>query len=226
MNLIDNLKLWDTNLFLFLNGIHAPFFDSLMYIVSEKFIWIPLYISVLYVLIRHWKKESIWLIIALILCIVISDQVSSGILKDLVKRLRPSHVEDLKGFVHLVRGYSGGKYGFASSHTANAFGFALLSSLIFKRNIYTYCIFVWAIITAYSRIYLGVHYPLDILGGVIVGVSAALGCFWIIGKYRPSLMLQAVDDGIEKSTIMFPIAILVLSFLGIIVYSAILLDKV
>ena len=222
MNLIDTLKLWDTNIFLLINGIHAPFFDSFMFLVSEKLVWIPLYISVLYVLIRHWKKEAIWLVLALILCIVISDQIASGILKDLVKRLRPSHAEDLKGLVHLVKGYTGGNYGFASSHASNAAGFALLSSLVLKRRIYTYSILAWALITGYSRIYLGVHYPSDVLGGFLIGALAALGCYWVICKFRPSLIQYESYGIIEKSTIIVPVSILSLSFLVIMVYSLIL----
>jgi len=221
MNLADTLKLWDTDLFLIINGIHAPFFDSFMFAISEKLVWIPLYISVLYVLIRYWKKEAIWLVLAFILCIVISDQVSSGILKDLVKRLRPSHAENLKGLVHLVNGYTGGKYGFASSHASNAVGFALLSSLVFKRNIYTYSMIAWAIITAYSRIYLGVHYPLDVLCGALIGALAALGCYWIICKFRPGLIQQEANDNFDKPMIIVPVSVLGLSFLGIIVFSLI-----
>lgn len=220
MNLIDTLKLWDTNLFLFINGIHAPFFDGFMFAVSEKLTWIPLYVSVLFVLIKCWKKEAIWLVIALILCIVISDQVSSGLIKHLVQRLRPSHADDLKGLVHLVNAYSGGKYGFVSSHASNAFGFALLSSLVFNRKIYTWFIFAWAFITAYSRIYLGVHYPLDVLGGIIVGVLTALGCYWTISKLRPSLIRSDdADYTIEKSTIIIPVSVMGLSFIAIIAYS-------
>ena len=222
MNLIDTLKLWDTNVFLLINGIHAPFFDSFMFLVSEKLVWIPLYISVLYVLIRHWKKEAIWLVLALILCIVISDQVASGILKDLVKRLRPSHAEDLKGLVHLVKGYTGGNYGFASSHASNAAGFALLSALILKQRIYTCSILAWALITGYSRIYLGVHYPLDVLCGFLIGSLAALGCYWVICKFRPSLIQYESNAIIEKSTIIVPVSILSLSFLVIMLYSLIL----
>jgi len=222
MNLIDTLKLWDTNFFLLINGTHAPFFDSFMFLVSEKLVWIPLYISVLYVLIRHWNKEAIWLVLALILCIVISDQVASGILKDLVKRLRPSHSEDLKGLVHLVRGYTGGNYGFASSHASNAFGFALLSALILKQRVYTCSILTWALITGYSRIYLGVHYPLDVLGGYLIGALAALGCYWVICKFRPSLFQNESDVIIEKSTIIVPVSVLGLSFLVIMVSSLIL----
>jgi len=212
------LKHLDTNLFLAINGVHAPFFDVFMYAVSEKLMWIPLYVAVLFVIIKQWKKEAIWLILAFILCIVISDQVASGILKHMVKRLRPSHAEDLKGLVHLVKGYSGGLYGFASSHAANSVAFALLSSLIFKQRAYVYSIFGWALITVYSRVYLGVHYPLDIVGGAVVGSLAALGCYWVLAKFRPSLVQRNENLVAKKSMSIIPVAVLGLSFLGIIVY--------
>lgn len=218
MDLIELLKGWDTSLLLLINGHFTPFFDNFMFAVSQKFVWIPLYLSVLYVLIKNWKKESVWLIIALILCIVISDQIASGFLKNFVQRLRPSHDESLEGFVHLVNGYRSGMYGFASSHASNAVGFALLSSLIFKRQIYTYSIFFWAILTGYSRIYLGVHYPFDVLGGAAVGIVAALFCFWMIKSFRPAILNQKdveIDDTDEKLLII----ILITSFLGIIIYS-------
>lgn len=220
MNLLDIFKSVDTQLFLFINGIHTSFFDGFMYAVSYKLTWIPLYISVLYFVIKRWKREAIWVVLALILCIVISDQISSDLFKNLFKRLRPSHAENLKGLVHLVKGYSGGKYGFASSHAANAFGFALLSSLLVKRKIFSYAIFAWAFITAYSRIYLGVHYPLDILGGVVVGSLAALSCFVVIRKYRPKLFqLDVENQSIETNEALIPVIVLALSFIAIIFYS-------
>jgi undecaprenyl-diphosphatase len=214
MNLFEIIKGWDTQLFLFINGIHSPFFDNFMYQVSNKLVWIPFYAAVLFTLIKYRKKESLWLALALILCIVISDQVASGILKNLVKRLRPSHVESLSSVIHLVKGYGGGGlYGFASSHASNSVGFALLSAMIFRKRVYTILIFFWAAITAYSRIYLGAHYPLDIIAGVLIGMLAAAFCYWLIIKFRP---IAINERGIDEK---FPSMILIISFLAIIIYS-------
>ena len=221
MNLIDTLNVWDTIFFLVLNSHHSPFFDGIMFAISAKFTWIPLYVAVLYVVIKSWKREAIWLILALVFCIVISDQLSSGLIKHLVQRFRPSHAANLVGLIHLVNGYSGGLFGFVSSHAANAFGFALLSSLLFRQRNYTVAIFVWAVLIAYSRIYLGVHYPLDILGGMLVGVLSTSICFLTIKKLRPSLLepQNNYSTSNEQPKTVVPILILGLSFLGIVIYS-------
>jgi undecaprenyl-diphosphatase len=219
MNFLETLNHWDTGLFLLINGLHTTFFDGFMWAVSAKLTWIPLYLSVLFVVISYWKKDAIWVILALILCVVLADQISSGIIKNLVQRLRPSHTIALEGIVHLVRGSRCGLYGFVSSHAANAFGFALLSSLLFKYKPYTLAIFFWAIITAYSRIYLGVHYPFDVLGGATVGVLSALLCFWTLKKFIPAVSSTKKDSTKESLKMKVPTLMLGLSFLGIIIYS-------
>ena len=217
MNLIGTLNTFDTNLFLFLNGLHTTFFDGVMSAFSAKLTWIPLYVAVLYVVIKQWKKNAIWVAISLVACVLIADHVSSSVIKVIVERPRPSHASELQGLVHLVNNYRGGKFGFVSSHAANTIGFALLSSLLFKSRFYTIIIFLWAILTAYSRIYLGVHYPFDILGGAVVGVFSALFCFWILQKYRP-----VVKQIPAELPVNIPILVFGLSVIGIICYSIIL----
>lgn len=217
MGLIEAINNWDTALFLTLNGMNNPFFDGLMYAFSDKMVWVPFYISVLYVIIKNWKLQGLWMVAALVLCIVLADQISSSLLKPLVQRPRPSREEALEPFIHLVNNYRSGRYGFVSSHAANAFGFALLCSHFFKNRLFTILIFLWAIITAYSRIYLGVHYPLDVVGGMIVGMSSAFFCLWLLGKLKPTLVENV---GLNKTGITLPVQLMLgVSVLGILLYA-------
>lgn len=220
MHIIDLIKGLDTQLFLIINGLHSTFFDNFMWIVSAKLSWIPLYLSVLYLLICTFKKNAVWIILSVVLCIVISDQVASGLLKELVKRLRPSHVDSLKSVIHLVQGYEGGLYGFASSHASNSAGLAVITSLIFRNRLYTLSIFSWALLVSYSRIYLGVHYPLDILGGITIGVLSAFFCYGLIQKFKPQL-LSNPNVITEKTQTIIPVGVLLLSLLSMLIYSII-----
>ncbi len=104
----------------------------------------------------------------------IADFISSGILKDLVARPRPTRVPELEGLLHLVNGYKSGQYGFVSSHAANTMACGLLFSLIWRKRIATISLMLWVAMNCYSRMYLGVHYPLDIIGGLIVGSVVAV----------------------------------------------------
>lgn len=216
MGIIEPLVAGDKQLFLFLNGLNDHYFDHFMYMFSAMWVWIPLYVSVLYFLIKNGKKESVWLILALVLCIVIADQVSSGLIKQAVQRLRPTHNPEFNGLVHIVNNYRGGQFGFVSSHAANTFGFALLSSLFIRRRLYTVSIIAWSLVTCYSRIYLGVHYPLDIAGGLMVGALAAFTCFLLIRRFRPqSLPNQTTEQ------MLWPCYVLAASILAIAIYSAV-----
>lgn len=217
MDVTELILALDTHLFLIINGYHSTYFDKFMFLFSEKLVWIPFYLSVIFALYRAKRKESIWLIIALIICVVLTDQISSSLIKDLVQRLRPSQEKGLEDFIHIVNGYKGGRYGFVSSHAANAFGFALLSSLFFRNRLYSFIVFFWAIITSYSRIYLGVHYPADILGGMIVGILVAMFCFGVVNKYRNQIF-KSVNTS-NNPVLILPSLVLVISFLGIALYS-------
>lgn len=182
MELIDYLIQSDTNLFLFLNKHHNDFFDVIMSNISKKLIWLPLYIFTAFLLIKKFKlKTGLILILFFGLLISLSDQTSVHLFKNVFQRLRPCHNPEIQEITHYLK-LSGSYYGFVSSHAANAFAFAFLSLLLLKNKLYSILIIIWAIIVSYSRIYLGVHYPGDILGGAILGIFISILIFIIIKK--------------------------------------------
>ena len=161
----------DKELFLLINGCHNTFFDLIMTYVSSKFFWIWFYLVLLYFIIRQYKWYSILVLIFVTILITFSDQASVHLFKNTIQRLRPCHNEEIMLVVHTVNG-CGGKYGFVSSHAANTFALAFfISGLLEKENKWLpLTMFLWAVLVGYSRVYLGVHYPGDILGGAIVGI--------------------------------------------------------
>jgi len=223
--MIDFLNTLDTNIFLFLNGINSAFFDQFMYIYTGKWIWIPFYAAIVYVFIRNWKKESIWIILAVALCITIADQLAANVIRSWIERPRPSHEPELEGLVHIVNNLRGGRLGFVSAHAANSIGLALFCSMLFRYKLYTWVLFAWAIVNAYSRIYLGVHYPGDLIGGAIVGIFAALVCIFLLKKLRPKIFLIKPETNFSQETSFcrkqenfLPIWVVAFTVLGIAVY--------
>ena len=150
--------------------MHAPFFDTFMWYVSKTATWSLMLLALIIMLFRKNWRQALFVIVAITLTITLADQISSGIIKNLVERFRPTHSPEIGSLVHLVNGYKGGLYGFVSSHAANTIGVALFISLLFKRRYLTITLFFWATLVSYSRIYLGVHYLGDILGGICVGL--------------------------------------------------------
>jgi len=162
------LERLDQQLFLFLNSLNSPFCDQVMHAISGRLIWVPLYLAILIYLEVKYKRKFLIILIFIILAATLSDQ-TSDIFKNLVHRLRPCYEPSLEGLVHVVNGECGGKFSFVSSHAANTFDVALLSLLFIKRRWYTISIILWATIISYSRIYLGVHYPGDVICGSLLG---------------------------------------------------------
>jgi undecaprenyl-diphosphatase len=143
--------------------------DQVMYAISGKLIWAPLYISILVYLGIRYKRKFILILLFIILAVALADQTSVQLFKNTVQRLRPCHEPALEGLVHLVKGECGGKWGFVSSHATNSFNVALISLLFIRKRWYTISIIIWALVVGYSRIYLGVHYPGDVICGSILG---------------------------------------------------------
>lgn len=174
--MLEHIEHIDQQLFLYLNSLHYSYLDHMMYALSGKLIWVPLYLAILiYLGIRDGKKFWIFLLF-IMLSVLLADQ-GSGIIKNLVHRLRPCHEPVLEGLVYTVNGQCGGQYGFVSSHAANAFNVALISLLAIRKRWYTIAIIIWALIVGYTRIYLGVHYPGDVVCGSLYGTFTGWFCY-------------------------------------------------
>lgn len=168
--LANSLIPFESDLFLWLNGQHNAFFDSFMSIYSGKVIWLPFVIVALGVFtIKTKRLEAILVVLAIVLVCTLCDQLASSIIKPMCERVRPTHYPGIESLVHTVDNYRGGRFGFISSHSANGFGAATFAALLFRQRLFTFAILLWASITAYSRIYLGVHFISDVVGGIIVG---------------------------------------------------------
>lgn len=174
---------WDKQLLLTLNSYHNPWLDRFMWMLSDTIVWIPFFIIFFIVLVKNKQANALLLLIAFALLILITDRVSSGILKPLIERLRPSHDPELGDWVITVNNYKGGLYGFVSSHAANFFGFAVLSLLFIRSWSYSVTIISWALLISYSRMYLGVHYPLDIFFGIVLGILSAFLMYKLYTKF-------------------------------------------
>ena len=168
--MLETLIELDKELFLFLNGLHTEALDQVMYWVSDKLIWIPFYAWILYLIVKEYKWKAVIWLAGIGLAIAASDQILSGVMKPFFERYRPSRDPEMEGLVHIVNGYTGGRYGFASSHAGNVFALTTFLYLLFREK-YRWIgwLFIWAAVVSYSRIYLGVHYPGDILTGAIIG---------------------------------------------------------
>lgn len=187
----------DQQWLLAINGWHAEWADVLMWYISKSTTWLPLYALLVGLVVyrfgiqwylstqntqntpntptyRYKALLRVFIVLAgFAVAVGLSDFVSSGIIKPWVCRLRPTHEPALAGMLHLVNGYTGGMYGFVSSHAANTMACALLFSLLYRNKYATVALMLWVALNCYSRMYLGVHYPGDIIGGLLVGTLFA-----------------------------------------------------
>lgn len=167
-----------------------------MWIVSARLIWVPLYLFMLVLLGFKERRKLLVLLPLLIITVILCDQISVHCFKNVFERLRPCHEPSLEGLVHIVNSKCGGKYGFVSSHAANTFGIAIISLLVIKEKWFSITLITWASLVSYSRVYLGVHYPGDIVVGALLGTICGYLIF-LIYKYISTKCL-------DKSTFFMP----------------------
>lgn len=185
MPIVESL---DRELLFFFNGLHTPWLDPIMFYLSKTYTSLPVYALLLYLIVKNFRSQTWIILLGVAITIVLSDQITSGLMKPFFERLRPTHDPSVRDFIHTVNGYRGGKFGFASSHAANTFATAMFMWLLF-RNQYRHVgwLFGWAVLISFTRVYLGVHFPGDVVVGALVGCLCGYGVFvftrWAIARW-------------------------------------------
>lgn len=186
----------DKTLLMVFNGSHCPFVDKLAVTLTCGYMWIPLYIALLLLVINNHKTMAqISLVIGMaLLAIVLSEGMADLIVKPLVARLRPIHDTLMQDSVQVVNNYRADGYSFFSAHASNTMAVAVFFSLLVKDRLFACTLIVWALVNCWTRLYLGVHYPSDIIVGVVWGSVSGLFAYTIYNKVKDTRRVWASDD--------------------------------
>lgn len=208
----------DVKMLLFFNGMHNTYFDYFMSAYSGKWVWIPMYAAILYVMLRNFSwKVALCCALSVALVVLFADQVCDTLIRPYVERMRPSNLNNpLSEFVHVVNNHRGGRYGFPSCHAANSFGLASFLLFLFRKRWLTVFMMAWALLTCYSRVYLGMHYPGDLLVGALVGATGA----WLV--YRLFVKVSGYKRAEHFEHIYMPIWVGGLTIVGMLLDAAIM----
>lgn len=187
MNMLDWLELLDVQLFLWVNQNNTPWLDVFFWFVSNKYVWIPLYVFFAWLLVKKYPRHGWIMIVVGVLLVAVTDLTSVHLFKNVFQRYRPCHNLNLKEQVHLFNNKCGGLYGFVSSHATNSTGFAVYVFLWLhkktKRRRFLFAgLMLYVILIGYSRIYLGLHYPSDVVVGMLAGGFMAVLFYFLLSK--------------------------------------------
>lgn len=190
ISLWQKLDEFDKWLFIKLNSKLAnPFFDAVLPFLRESFFWAPFYIFILAFILINYSKKGAWWGLAFILTVSVTDMLGTYVFKQNFQRLRPCQDPVFLDHVRLVIKQCAGGYSFLSNHAANHFGLATFMVLTFKSVLgqWIYLLYLWALLISFAQIYVGVHYPLDIAGGSILGILVGSLSAWMFHKYAGAL---------------------------------------
>ena len=196
---MDTIIQMDKQLLLVINGSDSLFVDYLAKTLTTAATWIPLYVSLFYVVVKNNDnfRRIICILACAGLCVLFAGTVDDLLVKPIVARLRPTHDFQIGMLVDTVDGYRGGKYGFFSAHAANTFSIAVFFSLLMRSRLVTLLLVGWSLTNCWTRLYLGVHYPLDILCGLLWGGSVGTGIYFLY-RYVDRRLLHSENDYVSS----------------------------
>lgn len=227
---MDELITFDKELLLTLNGSHSLFIDGLALVLTRAATWIPLYLSLIYLVIKN--SENVRQIVSIIgcaaMCAVLAGTLDDTIVKPLVARFRPTHDAQIGILVDVVDGYRGGFYGFFSAHAANTFSLAIFFCWLVRDRSLSIMLVVWSLVNCWTRLYLGVHFPIDIVVGLLWGSIVGSFMFLVYRKINVAsysdknfISTQYTSTGFTRDDCIVPINVLLFTFLYAIVRAVI-----
>lgn len=212
----------DKQLLLWFNGSQSLYLDSLVRTLTNALTWIPFYLALFFVVIKNNESvQKILLVLAsAALCVLVAGTIDDTIVKPTVARWRPTHDPQIGLLVDIVDGYRGGKYGFFSAHAANTFSIAIFFWWLVRSRLLTCAMVIWSLTNCWTRLYLGVHYPGDILVGLCWGAFAGSVAYWFYRRIATRLSTgmnftstHYTKTGYQCSDVDVPVSMLVFTLL-------------
>lgn len=179
--MLESLISLDRQLLLWLNGSDSVYLDGLAWTLTSAVTWVPLYVALLWMVVKNnvSARQILIVVACAVMCVVMAGTLDDEIVKPLVARFRPTHDPVIGQMVDVVHGYRGGSYGFFSAHAANTMSLAVYFSLLARRRWLTWALVVWSLVNCWTRVYLGVHFPGDILCGLLWGCASGALMWWL-----------------------------------------------
>lgn len=214
---MDEIITLDKELLLALNGSHSLFIDGLAQVLTKATTWVPLYVALIYLVIKNSEnvRQIFSIIGCALMCVVLAGTIDDTFVKPLVARWRPTHDPEIGILVDVVKEYRGGSYGFFSAHAANTFSLAIFFCWLVRNRALSLMLVVWSLINCWTRLYLGVHYPLDILCGLVWGAIVGSLMFFVYTKINVTsyqdkdfISTQYTSTGFVRTDCIIPVNIL------------------
>ena len=211
----------DRELLLMLNGSSSLYLDGLARVLTTAATWIPLYVALFYLVLKNNNsvQKILFIVGCALLCVVLAGTIDDTIVKPLVGRWRPTHDPEIGAIVDVVDGYRGGRFGFFSAHACNTFSIALFFSLLVRSRLLTFFLVTWSLVNCWTRLYLVVHFPGDILVGLCWGTAVGILVYWLYYRYSRRMMSTVTfvssnytSSGYQKTDIDIVICVLIFTY--------------